>query len=63
MNGIRKFFKLEENNTTITKEVVAGLTTFFTMVYIIFVNPNLLSDSGIPWAGLSCAKIANSKGE
>lgn len=57
MNGIKKFFKLEENKTTITKEVVAGLTTFFTMVYIIFVNPDLLSKSGIPWSAVFLATI------
>ncbi|MDD4212850.1 MAG: NCS2 family permease [Bacilli bacterium] len=54
---MKKFFKLEENNTTISKEVVAGLTTFFTMVYIIFVNPNLLSISGIPWSAVFLATI------
>lgn len=57
MNGIKKFFKLEENNTTISKEIIAGLTTFFTMVYIIFVNPNLLSISGIPWSAVFLATI------
>lgn len=57
MNGIKKFFKLEENKTTISKEIVAGLTTFFTMVYIIFVNPNLLSISGIPWSAVFLATI------
>ncbi len=57
MNGIKKFFKLEENNTTISKEIIAGLTTFFTMVYIIFVNPNLLSVSGIPWSAVFLATI------
>ncbi|TYQ16135.1 UNVERIFIED_CONTAM: AGZA family xanthine/uracil permease-like MFS transporter [Acetivibrio alkalicellulosi] len=38
-----KFFKLKENNTDIKTELIAGLTTFVTMAYIIFVNPDILS--------------------
>lgn len=34
-----KFFKLKENGTTVSREIVAGLTTFFAMSYILFVNP------------------------
>jgi AGZA family xanthine/uracil permease-like MFS transporter len=40
-------FKLRENNTTVRTEVVAGLTTFFTMAYIIFVNPSILAKAGM----------------
>ncbi len=40
---MEKFFKLKENNTTVRTELVAGLTTFFTMAYIINLNPNLLT--------------------
>lgn len=43
-----KFFKLSENDTTIRTEMMAGLTTFLTMVYIIFVNPSILGDAGMP---------------
>ncbi len=43
-----RIFKLKENGTTIKREVAAGLTTFVTMAYIIFVNPNILADAGIP---------------
>lgn len=42
-----KFFKLKENGTNVKTEITAGLTTFFTMVYIIFVNPAILSLSGM----------------
>lgn len=45
---MEKFFKLKENGTTVSKEVVAGLTTFFAMSYIIFVNPSMLSLAGTP---------------
>ena len=41
-----KFFKLKENKTTVRIEIVAGLTTFMTMAYIIALNPNLLTGFG-----------------
>ena len=41
---MEKFFKLNENNTSVKTEVVAGLTTFMTMAYIIALNPNLLTN-------------------
>lgn len=40
---MERFFKLKENGTTFGKEVIAGLTTFFAMAYIIVVNPDTLS--------------------
>ena len=40
---MEKFFKLKENNTTVRTEIIAGLTTFMTMAYIIALNPNLLT--------------------
>ena len=42
-----KFFKLKENNTDIKTEIMAGITTFMTMAYILAVNPNILSASGM----------------
>ncbi len=45
---LERFFKLKENNTTVRTEVIAGLTTFMTMAYIIFANPDILSAAGIP---------------
>lgn len=44
---LEKLFKLKENNTNIKTEVVAGLTTFMTMAYILAVNPSILSASGM----------------
>jgi len=41
-------FRLKENNTTVKTEILAGLTTFFTMVYIVIVNPSILSIAGVP---------------
>lgn len=43
---MEKFFKLKENNTNISTELMAGITTFFAMAYIIFVNPSMLSLAG-----------------
>ncbi|MDR1926930.1 MAG: NCS2 family permease [Endomicrobium sp.] len=55
---MKDFFKLKENKTTIQTEILAGLTTFFTMAYVIFVNPSILSlNVGMPWAGIFTATI------
>jgi AGZA family xanthine/uracil permease-like MFS transporter len=43
-----RVFKLKEHDTTVRTELVAGLTTFLTMAYIIFVNPSILGDAGMP---------------
>ena len=43
---LEKVFKLKENGTTVRTEIIAGLTTFMTMAYIIALNPNLLTDFG-----------------
>ena len=40
---LEKIFKLKENNTTAKTEIIAGLTTFMTMAYIIALNPNPVS--------------------
>lgn len=42
-NFLNKVFKLDENNTTIKTEIVAGITTFFAMCYIVIVNPNQMT--------------------
>jgi AGZA family xanthine/uracil permease-like MFS transporter len=45
---LEKIFKLKENGSDVRTEIVAGLTTFLTMAYIIFVNPSILGDAGVP---------------
>src|SRR6202008_4784439 len=40
-------FRLQDNGTTVRTEIVAGLTTFMTMVYIVFVNPAILAEAGM----------------
>ena len=44
---LEKIFKLKENNTNVKTEVVAGITTFMTMAYILAVNPSILGDAGM----------------
>lgn len=54
------FFKLKENNTTVRTEVIAGITTFMTMAYILAVNPTMLSAAGIdPTAALIATCLAS----
>ena len=48
MQFLEKFFKLKDNGTDVRTELIAGLTTFLTMAYIIFVNPAILGDAGMP---------------
>ena len=52
---MEKFFKLKENNTNVSTEILAGLTTFMTMAYILIVNPNILSASGMDWGAVFTA--------
>lgn len=52
-----KFFKLKEHGTTVRTEIAAGLTTFITMAYIIFVNPNILSVTGMDKGAVFVATI------
>ena len=45
---LERLFKLREHGTTPRTEVIAGITTFLTMAYVIFVNPSILGDAGMP---------------
>lgn len=47
VNILEKIFKLKENNTTVKTEILAGITTFMTMAYILVVNPSILSEAGM----------------
>lgn len=52
-----RIFKLREHRTNVPREFFAGLTTFLTMSYIIFVNPSILADAGLPREALITATI------
>jgi len=49
---LERLFKLSENQTTVRQELIGGLTTFMTMAYIIVVNPQILSQAGMPPDGV-----------
>ncbi|MDF2532277.1 MAG: guanine permease, partial [Clostridia bacterium] len=57
VSRVEKFFKLKENGTNVKTEILAGLTTFLTMAYIIFVNPNILSMTGMDKGAVFVATI------
>src|SRR5437899_7440521 len=48
LRPLRTIFHFEQHNTKVSREVIAGLTTFTTMSYIVVVNPAILSNAGIP---------------
>ena len=52
---MEKLFKLQERGTTVGREVVAGITTFLAMAYILAVNPGMLSETGMPFGGVFTA--------
>jgi len=52
---LERLFRLKENGTAVRTEVLAGLTTFLTMAYIILVNPQILGAAGMPVAGAAAA--------
>ncbi len=57
---IEKIFKLKENKTNITTELIAGLTIFISISYIIFINPKILSSTGMDYNAVYSATIITS---
>src|SRR5207245_3264329 len=57
---IERFFQLAENQTTVRRELLGGLTTFMTMAYIIVVNPQILAQAGMPADGVLFATCISS---
>jgi len=49
---LERLFRLSENHTTVRRELLAGLTTFMTMAYVVVVNPRILSEAGMPVEGV-----------
>ena len=47
MRGLEHYFNLYQHDTTLCREVLAGVITFLSMAYIVFVNPAILSDAGV----------------
>jgi len=55
-----RVFHVEENQTTVRRELLAGLTTFMTMAYVVVVNPRILSEGGMPVEGVLFATCISS---
>ena len=57
---LEKLFKLKDNNTDVRTEVLAGITTFMTMAYILAVNPSILAAAGMdPGAVFTATALAS----
>src|SRR3954463_6599565 len=54
---MRSYFELEKNNTTFQTEIIAGISSFLATSYIIVVNPGILSQAGMPFAGVLTATV------
>ena len=52
---LERLFRLSEHGTTVRTEVLAGATTFLTMVYIVVVNPAIMGDAGMPVGAVAVA--------
>jgi len=52
-----KYFDLKQNNTTLSTEIIAGTSSFLATAYIIVVNPSILSQAGLPFAGVLTATV------
>lgn len=57
---MEKFFKLKEKGTDVRTEILAGITTFMAMAYILAVNPSILSESGMDWGSVFTATALSS---
>lgn len=57
---MEKFFKLKENGTNVKSEIIAGITTFMTMAYILAVNPSVLSATGMDKGAVFTATVVSS---
>nr|WP_040340546.1 NCS2 family permease [Fictibacillus macauensis] len=55
--NVSKLFRLKEHQTSVKQEVLAGFTSFFTIAYIVIVNPLILADAGMPYYGVLLATI------
>ena len=60
VSGLDKFFGITQAGSSIKTEIIAGLTTFFSMAYILFVNPNILSQASMEWGAVFLATVISS---
>ena len=57
---MERFFKIKERGSSVNREIIAGITTFLAMAYILAVNPNILSASGMDWGKVFTATAISS---
>ena len=57
MELLEKIFKLKENNTNVKTEILAGLTTFFTMSYLFILTPKILATTGLDFTSTLTATV------
>lgn len=57
VSGLDRYFGITQSGSSVRTEIMAGLTTFFAMAYILFVNPNILSQAGMEWGAVFLATI------
>lgn len=57
MEALKKYFLFDERKTNLRTEILAGVTTFLSMVYIVIVNPSVLSNAGVNFGGVYIATI------
>ena len=60
-NILERLFRLQEKGTSVKTELLAGVTTFIALAYIMFINPNILADAGIPKEAASAATKSSCK--
>ena len=56
-NFIERYFEIRSSGSTIRTEILAGLTTFFAMSYILFINPSVLAKAGMEWGAVFLSTI------
>lgn len=56
-NFLERYFGIRKAGSTVKTEILAGITTFFAMSYILFVNPSILADAGMEWGAVFLATI------
>ena len=54
---LERYFGIRKSGSSVKTEIVAGITTFFAMSYILFVNPSILADAGMEWGAVFLATI------
>ena len=63
MSFINKIFKIKENNSTISKEILGGIITFFSICYVLFLNPEIIANDEVNKASLYSGTVICAKAQ